>query len=229
MIDTLIDIDTKVTLFVNSFHSEFFDQFMYMYSGRFIWVPMYATILYILFKKFKPKSVVVWVLGIALTILITDQFCASFMRPMLERLRPAHLDNPISQFIHVVNDYRGGNFGFPSCHAANSFALVAFSSMLFKKCRFVCFIILWAIINSYSRLYLGVHYLGDLLVGAVIGTFVGISCYYISKYALSLRIVNGGESPWRQREYKSGFDATDVTIIAGILTVLYIAIRVEIL
>lgn len=177
MIEYLNQLDTSVFLFFNGIHNSFFDRLMMLYTGRFIWIPMYATILFILIKSFKPKMVVVYLAAIGIAIALTDQTCSSLIRPLVERMRPSNLDNPLSEFTYIVDGYRGGRYGFPSCHAANSFALSVFMSCLIARRRFTMFIIGWAVLNSYSRLYLGVHYPGDLLVGSVIGSLYGFLCY----------------------------------------------------
>lgn len=181
MLDFLIDIDTQIFLFFNSLHLSFFDHFMKLFTGRFIWAPMYATILYILFRRFGWKVALCYTIAIPLVITCADQLCATIIRPWVERLRPTHIENPLSAFVHIVDGYRGGKYGFPSCHAANSFALASFLSLLFAKRRFTIFIFIWALINSYSRLYLGVHYPGDLLIGGAIGCLIGFIGYYIAK------------------------------------------------
>ena len=185
MLDTLIAIDSYITQYINGFHNDFFDSFMFTFSGKFIWIPMYAMILPLLFGKFKVKTGLIFLFCLIISIVITDQLCGSFFRPLFERLRPANPENPISEFIHIVNNYRGGRYGFPSCHASNSFALASFLCFTVKGSKFVLFILLWAIINSYTRLYLGVHYFGDLTVGAIIGVIVGISMYYLSSFLSS--------------------------------------------
>jgi undecaprenyl-diphosphatase len=85
------------------------------------------------------------------------------------RLRPSNLQNPISDVVHVVNGYRGGNYSFPSAHAANSWGLAIFITMLFRNRWLSISMILWALLTCYSRMYLGVHYFGDLLIGMLIG------------------------------------------------------------
>lgn len=108
-----------------------------------------------------------------------DQVGATVIRPVVCRLRPANLENPISEFVQIVNGYRGGRYGFPSCHAANTFGLAFFLFYLFRNRALNWFIMLWAVVTCYSRSYLGVHYPGDLLVGAFVG-FVGASlCYWL--------------------------------------------------
>lgn len=178
MLDYLINIDSQLLLFFNSYHTPFLDNFMMLFSGRFVWVPMYAVILLILFKKFKPATAALFVLGLVAAIALADQTCATFIRPAVQRLRPSNLENPLSEFVNIVDGYRGGSYGFPSCHAANSFALAAFLILVVRRRAFVCFILTWAVVNCYSRMYLGVHYPGDILVGGLIGASFGTMCYY---------------------------------------------------
>lgn len=181
MLDFLIDIDTQIFLFFNSLHLPFFDYFMKAFTGKIIWIPMYATLLYIIFRRFGWKVALCYTLAIPLVIMCADQLCASIIRPYVERLRPTHIDNPINALVHMVDGYRGGKYGFPSCHASNSFALATFVALLFAKRRFTIFILVWAFINSYSRLYLGVHYPGDLVIGGIIGASIGAVGYIIAK------------------------------------------------
>lgn len=98
------------------------------------------------------------------------------------RLRPSNPENPLSEMVHIVGGYRGGSYGFPSCHAANSFALASFLILLFANRKLSLFIFAWAVLNSYSRVYLGVHYPGDLLVGAIIGTAAGLAMAFAAGY-----------------------------------------------
>lgn len=185
MLEFLNQVDTQIFLMLNgAFRSEFLDHFMELFTGKFIWAPMYAAILFILFKNFKPWKAMICVVGIVLSIVIADQVCATLIRPLVGRLRPSNPDNPLSAFTHIVNGYRGGSYGFPSCHAANSFALATFLSLLIPSKRFRRFILLWATINSLSRLYLGVHYPGDLLAGGIIGSCAGWMCYRLSRLAM---------------------------------------------
>lgn len=177
MLDTLIDIDTQILLFFNSLHTPFFDHFMQLFTGRFIWIPMYAVALYVLYKHFDWRRATVFVVALGAAIALTDQTCATLLRPIFTRMRPSNPDNPVSALVTIVDGYRGGRYGFPSCHAANSFALSTFLALVVRHRRFAFFIFGWAIVNSYSRLYLGVHYPGDLLVGALIGSGFGYLCY----------------------------------------------------
>ena len=102
---------------------------------------------------------------------------ATLIRPYVERLRPSNLENPISDMVHIVNGRRGGRYGFPSCHAANTFGLAFFIWFLFRKRWLTVFMMGWALLTCYSRIYLGVHYPGDLIVGTLIGLFAAYIVY----------------------------------------------------
>ena len=177
MIDFLNNIDTEIFLFFNGHHTLFLDRFMILFTGRFIWIPMYAVIFVIMMRALRPRTAVFYILALVAAIAITDQTCASLIRPVVERLRPSNLENPLSALTQIVGGYRGGSYGFPSCHAANSFALATFLSLTVRRRGFVAFIIGWALLNSYSRLYLGVHYPGDLFAGAVAGALIAGLCF----------------------------------------------------
>lgn len=230
MIEYLNQLDASILLFFNGMHSPFFDKFMMLCTGKFIWIPMYATILFILFKSFKPKLVLVYAIALGVAIALTDQTCASIIRPVVERLRPSNPGNPLSEYVHLVNGYRGGSYGFPSCHAANSFALAVFIVCLVRRWRLAIFIFGWAILNSYSRFYLGVHYPGDLFVGALVGSFFGYICYR------SARLFNTETKGSVSRNYRTplfklnlqpfqqtiGITVGDIMIFTGTMTLFII-------
>lgn len=138
-------------------------------------------------RRFGWRKAVFSLLLIALTILLADKLCNNLLRPMIGRLRPACLDNPLSRWIHIVNEYRGGRNGFPSCHAANSFALAVY---LIRTMRWrgyaMAAILVWAALIAYTRIYLGVHYPGDVIVGGLIGSAIayGTSTLFLRRDAL---------------------------------------------
>ncbi|MGM9833788.1 MAG: phosphatase PAP2 family protein [Candidatus Limisoma sp.] len=194
MIELLRSIDTEIFLSLNNLNSPFWDSFMSIFSGKMIWVPMYATIVYILYANLDKRTATFYSLAIILTIALADMTCARVLRPMAERLRPANLDNPISGMVHIVGNYRGGIYGFPSCHAANSFGLATILSLIIRKRTLTVFIFLWATVNAYSRLYLGVHYTGDLLVGAIIGSLIAFIVYWAAQRIARRRLGYSGAS-----------------------------------
>lgn len=167
-------IDQQLFVFLNSFNSPVWDQIMYAISGRLIWVPLYLSILIFLGIKYKRKFFVILIF-IILAAVISDQFSV-IIKNMVQRLRPCH--EPLLQgMVHIVNDECGGLYSFVSSHATNSYDVAFLSLSFIKKRWYTICIILWAAVVSYSRVYLGVHYPGDILCGAILGSFIGWSMY----------------------------------------------------
>lgn len=182
MIDFLNQLDNQIFLFFNSFHNDFFDRVMWILTGKMIWLPLYIALFAVLLRTFKLRTVIVYSVAIALTIALADQICSSVLRPMFERMRPSNPDNPISSMVHIVNGYHGGSYGFPSCHAANSFALATIITLMLRSRLAGILLFSWALLNSYTRIYLGVHYPGDILVGASVGSTIAFCCYHAARY-----------------------------------------------
>lgn len=180
MIDFLNNIDQEALLFLNNLHSRTMDTFMFIASAKFTWVLMYAFIIFAVFKNYSLKHSIVILASIGILVLFCDQMCSSIIRPYVERLRPSNLENPISKYIHIVNNYRGGRYGFPSCHASNSFGLALFITLLFRHKQLSIFIWGWALLHSYTRIYLGVHYPGDIIVGGIVGSLGALFALGIS-------------------------------------------------
>lgn len=185
-ISLLSEADRMILLAVNSLHTPALDSLMWEISRKWTWVPLYILLSAFVFRKYNIAGGIVCLLIIAAMITATDQTCAGIIRPVVCRLRPSSPDNPLSSLLHLVNDYRGGRFGFPSCHAANTFALALFLSLLFKNRLFTIAIISWSILVSYSRLYLGVHYPSDILGGFLIGALFAILSHSIMIYSSHL-------------------------------------------
>lgn len=177
ILSRLSDIDSAILLFINSHHSPLFDTLMWGVSDKWIWIPLYLILAIAMFRNSTSARCCVCILSVVALMCITDQLCASVIRPMVCRLRPSTPDNPISAALHIVNGYHGGRYGFPSCHAANTFALAVFLSLFFRRRLFTVSIILWSLLISYSRIYLGVHYPADILAGYLIGGGAALLCY----------------------------------------------------
>ena len=209
--DYIINIDSDLLLWLNGAHNAFFDTFMLLFTGRWTWVPMYLALVYLLFRNMTPKQATMCLVAIALVIVLADQMSSSLIRHAVGRLRPANLDNPISSMVHVVNDYRGGRYGFPSSHAANSFGLAFFMLYLFRRSKLPAFLMLWAIVNCYSRIYLGVHYPGDILCGALVGIVAATVVWFIYKKLTKQTFLPEVRDYW-------------VPVAVGLLTVVGIAL-----
>ncbi len=129
----LLQLDAQILLLINGMHSTYFDWFMSMYSSKWVWVPMYAAIFFVMVRNFDWKVTVICTISLAMVIVFADQVCATLIRPLVERMRPSNPNNPLSEKVHIVNNHRGGRYGFPSCHSANTFALAFFVSMLYRR------------------------------------------------------------------------------------------------
>ena len=175
--DSLIFFDKELTLFLNSFNNSFFDIFFYQYTSTIIWIPFYLVLAWLLFIRQNIQCVST-LFFIAVLIIAADQISSGIFKPLFERLRPSH-DDTLQYLVHLVNDRRGGMFGFVSSHAANTFALATFMSLIIRRRFFTFSLFSWAIINSYSRLYMGLHYVGDLLCGALLGIILAAIFYQI--------------------------------------------------
>lgn len=175
----LEQLDHNILFFINGHHSQWADTAMMTITGKWTWIPLYILLVGLMLWRCGWRRTIVYLLGIAAVITLTDQACASWIRPAVERLRPCSPENPINPLIQTVNGYAPGSYSFPSCHAANTFALATFLSLEFCNRRMTIFIYLWAAIVSISRLYLGVHYPSDLLGGALIGSAIAIIIYFI--------------------------------------------------
>jgi len=175
--DWIQGIDTQLFLFLNGLNHQFVDPFMSAFSGRWIWIPCYVALAAVVIRRFGWKRGFVIIAMICIAVGAADYISASIIRPVIRRMRPANLENPLSDLVHVVSDYRGGAYGFPSCHAANTIALALASSLTFR-CRALTVVVFsWALLQCYSRIYLGVHYPGDLMAGAVVGTFTALTAW----------------------------------------------------
>lgn len=179
LLSMLKAMDTMVFLTVNSHHNAYFDSVMWLVSGKLIWVPMYVSLFFVLLKNYSYKVVFAILLAIGVVILFTDSFTAQVIRPWVCRLRPSNLDNPVSSMVHIVDGYRGGAYGFPSNHASNTWGLAFFITFLFRRYKLTFFFFLWALLVCYSRMYLGVHYFGDLLIGGLLALAGASTVFYV--------------------------------------------------
>ena len=175
MIDRLIEFDKEILRFLNGNHLPWLDPVMLVLTETVAWIPLYLFMLYVVIKEYKRDAWII-LLGLALTILLADQITASLMKPYFGRLRPSQ-EPSLEEWIHIVNGYKGGKFGFASSHAANTFGAATFFFLWLRNIkRWIPWLFAWAAFMTYTRIYLGVHYPGDIFVGAV----VGVCCGWIS-------------------------------------------------
>ena len=177
MIETLTGIDQRVFLILNGLRNPFLDFVMYWATNGLIWLPVYIILLYLVIKVYRRETLFVLIFT-ALLITLTDQMSVHLFKEVFMRLRPCH-EPSLAGMVHTMYGKCGGDYGFVSSHAANFFGIAVFMGLILRKHfkRILLFLCIWAALISYSRIYLGVHYPGDILCGALLGAATGTAVY----------------------------------------------------
>ena len=175
----LIDADTWFTLSVNARHTPFWDVFMLLFSYKYTWIFFYMGLLWFIFRNYSWHFSIACLLAVVVLITLCDQMSSTWLRPMVCRLRPCDPENPLSDMVQLVNGYRPISYSCPSAHAANAWGLTFFLSFLFRRRLLTVTLVLWALVTCWSRLYLGVHFLGDLLAGMLVGLVLASIVYFV--------------------------------------------------
>lgn len=192
MIDQIIHWDTDFFIFLNSLGSKAWDPFWMAYTSKFTWIPFYAVLLFLIFKQMSLKVFLTTIVLVALMIVVTDQ-TSNLFKSGFHRLRPCHMAELIDR-MRLVKPYCGGQYGFFSAHASNTMAVAILIGLILKK-RFkylIYLMVVWAVLMGYSRIYIGVHYPTDVLVGLSIGAITGwlfykLNCYIIKRFGFNAK------------------------------------------
>jgi len=182
MIDWLLQLDTRLFLFLNGLNSEWMDPVMWWVSGKTTWWPFYLLLLSFMGWK-KGLQLAPMILFLIATVILTDQISVHLFKNIFLRLRPCH-EPSLEGLVHLVNNKCGGKYGFVSSHAANTFGVATLLFLWLRKSWFTILMITWALLVGYSRIYLGVHYPGDVVVGALLGVACGWLVYRIFIWVL---------------------------------------------
>lgn len=174
----LIEIDGSITLAINGSDSLFLDGVAGIFTSVVIWLPLALVLLYMIVRNNNTKRMIWLIVMIALTIVCCDQISSSLFKPLVARFRPTQ-DPVMLHLVDKVNGYTGGQYGFVSSHAANSFGIAVFVIWLVRDRFFTFSVLLWAVLNSLIRTYLGVHFFGDILCGAILGAVIGSAIYWL--------------------------------------------------
>lgn len=184
MFDALLSLDASITLWFNQMGQLWLDPIVMRLTKPLTWFPLYLLLIYIIYREFGWRRMLVILLGVGLGILIADQMASGICKPLVARPRPTH-EPALEGLVRIVNDYRGGPYGFFSSHAANTFCVGTYFSLLLRKRWLICLLAAYALTNCWTRLYLGVHYMGDILVGIIWGIFCGWMIYRLAKHVLN--------------------------------------------
>ncbi|MDR2414400.1 MAG: phosphatase PAP2 family protein [Odoribacteraceae bacterium] len=176
MWDLLQEWDKSLFLVINGIHGPYGDHFVGLFAAKMTWGIMYATILFVLCKNFNWRGVLVAALAFVLLIVLSDQLASTLLRPLFARPRPSRAED-LEGLVHLIGGRRGGAFGFPSAHAANTAALATFIILFFRRRSLALFFIAWTLATCHARVYAGVHYPGDVLAGILVGVFSGLTIH----------------------------------------------------
>ena len=180
MLESLLSLDERLLLFLNSFHAPWLDNLMFVLTNGKVYAPFFIVVIGLIIYRFRWKGAFVLLL-VALVIILGDQLSSSLLKPLIGRLRPTH-EPHLDGLIHIVNGYKGGLYSFVSSHATNSFGIAAILWLtLRKQFAWMGIFFAWATLFSFTRIYLGVHYPGDVLCGALLGTAIAYFIYWLAK------------------------------------------------
>ena len=223
-IQQLIGFDQELLLKLNGSNSLFWDGFMWLSTNMLTWIPFAVVLLYVIFKNNKIKEALIIIALLGVVIALADQISSGICKPLFARFRPTQ-DPELMYQIDIVNGYRGGTYGFISSHAANTFGVAVFLTLIFKSGSLAIILFIWAILNAFSRIYLGVHYPGDILFGTLVGVGAGILIYIIYRKLQNTLLK---QSNFISNQYtSSGYLISDIRLIKTVfyLTLFYVIVR----
>ncbi len=188
VIEQLNNLDTSLLLAINGWHNTFLDTFLWNVSQKYTWIAMYAVMVFLLVwrygiqkKEGKRIIIVVCILIALVTAFGLADWLSHTLKHVICRPRPTR-EEGLSGILHIVNGYRGGKYGFPSSHAADSFAIALLFSLIWRDWRTTLPLMLWVAMNCWSRMYLGVHYPGDIIAGLLLATVIVLPiCFILCK------------------------------------------------
>ncbi len=187
MLEKILPYERNLFFLINGSHSYFIDCVMWLFSSSVIWIPVAIFFICTLIYKKKWQEWLPVLIAIILLLIFSDQFSSNICKPFFARLRPTHYPGFMAQ-VRTVYDYKGGQYGFPSGHATNAFGFATLTILLFRNRLYACVICLWALFISYSRVYLGVHFISDILAGAILGILIGILVFQL--YKITVKRIN---------------------------------------
>lgn len=218
-------IDQQLLFWLNGSDSLFTDGVMTTLTAGTTWIPLYIALFYLVLKNNETMAQVLLTIGCAAAcVLVTAGITNLIIKPLVARPRPC--DDPLIKYaVDVVSGISAGNYSFFSAHAANTSALVMFLALLIRNKLFIVAMIIWSLLNCYTRLYLGVHYPSDILCGLLFGSLMGFIAYVVY---LKIYLKISPQFHYVSSHYSStgyALDDIDVVVCVMVLTVLYAIIR----
>jgi undecaprenyl-diphosphatase len=211
----LIALDKEWLLAVNGSDSLFLDRVAHVLTTALTWLPLYLSLFYIVIRNNENFRKVLCVLaGAGLCVLLAGSVDDLIVKPTVARWRPTH-DPEIGLLVDIVDGYRGGKYGFFSAHAANTFSIAIFFALLIRSRLLSVALILWSLVNCWTRLYLGVHFPGDILVGLLWGGIVGTAMWYLY---IRLSKPYTTDATYVSEHYTSeGYELRDIDVVVTVL------------
>ena len=180
--EEIIQFDKQLLLMLNGSESTFLDGVALTLTKAATWIPLYVSLLFIVIKNnINWRTIVLILASAGLCVLLAGTVDDEIVKPLVARWRPTH-DPQIGSLVDVVNDYRGGIYGFFSAHASNTFSIALFFSLLVRYRWLTVGLVTYSLTNCWTRMYLGVHYPGDITVGLLWGTIVALGVYTLFRY-----------------------------------------------
>lgn len=216
----MLELDKTITLALNGSDNLFWDNVMLTYTNTWVWSIAVLVLLIVLFKNNDIRDFCLILVTMGVMIAVADRLCSGLVKPMVARWRPTQ-DPQIMYLVDVVNGYRGGRYGFFSGHACNSFCFATFLTLLFRHKTAGLALYAWALFNAYTRIYLGVHYFGDILVGLIVGVFIGMAFYSIFE-RVHARL--GGTRSSSDKFTSTGYNKGDMNSFACVFALNFILV-----
>lgn len=220
MTDTLIHLDKQLLLLLNGSDSLYVDAMMSTLTAARTWIPLYIALFYLVIRNNDSVRKIVSIVGCALLcVLLAGTIDDTIVKPLVQRWRPTH-DPEIGVLVDIVDGYSGGNYGFFSAHAANTFSIAVFFILVVRNVYLSISLVTWSLVNCWTRLYLGVHYPGDILVGLLWGGAVALGVYIFYQRLL---VKTNDKGPFVSTQYSStGYVVSDVDMVIAVLAYTFV-------